>query len=387
MLPVLSLLAALTAGPARVSVIIVGSVDGGVASDRPVHARKGQVVRLYALVLQGRRWFGDAPRVRLRGRRLPRRRLRPLSALGSAVRVRWSQIEPRPHHFDLAPPNEGNPAYSNAVLFGPRHGRWLGYDLIEVVERPIPSAFDPVLTLRRVRPAHPRVNVHDGLGVMHYRVQLEVDGQRLASRGEAPVVKRGISPRIMRVAFRATDDWVGHLTSYFNVPNVFGSGGSGRTHQAELYQGADCADVIIAAARRAGAPLPYTSVAGLSRHARPVSEALLLTQDGVFEIDEATRKPTGRATLSFGGDIRRGDIMLIDYLGFAGSPRSWDHVAVVTRDAGRIGRFDPADRVMHMGYLYGLTETAAHTEGPAVVRFLRFKRAIRRAFSRRRHSR
>jgi hypothetical protein len=270
------------------------------------------------------------------------------------------------------------------VLFGPRHGRWLGYDRIEVEQRPIPGAHDPVLTLRRVRPSDPRVDVHHGLGVMRYRVELEVDGLKIASRGEAPVVQRGISPRIMRVTFRGGDDWVGHLTSFFNVPNVFGSGGSGRTHQAELYQGADCADVIIAAARRAGAPLPYTSVAGLSRFARPISELLLLTKDGVFEIDGATRQASGRAALRFGTDIRRGDIMLIDYLGFAGSPRSWDHVAVVSGDRGRVGYFDPADPVMHMGYLYGLTETAAHDEGPALVRFLRFKRSIRRTFARRR---
>jgi hypothetical protein len=89
---------------------IVGSIDGGVARDRPVHARKGQVVRLYPLVRWGRRLYSDAPRVRLRGRLLPRRRLRPLAALGESVRVRWSRIEPRQHHVDLPPPNQGNPA-------------------------------------------------------------------------------------------------------------------------------------------------------------------------------------------------------------------------------------------------------------------------------------
>jgi hypothetical protein len=77
--------------------------------------------------------------------------------------------------------------------------------------------------------------------------------------------------------------------------------------------------------------------------------------------------------LRFGAEVRRGDIMLIDYVGFTDSPRSWDHVAVVARDAGKAGEFDPDDRILHMGYLYGLTEAAAKSEGPAVVQFLRLR--------------
>ncbi len=47
-------------------------------------------------------------------------------------------------------------------------------------------------------------------------------------------------------------------------------------------------------------------------------------------------------------------------------------VAAVARDEGRRGWFDPRDRVMHMGYLYGLVEAPAASEGPAIVQLLRF---------------
>jgi hypothetical protein len=72
--------------------------------------------------------------------------------------------------------------------------------------------------------------------------------------------------------------------------------------------------------------------------------------------------------------------MLINYVGFAGTPRSWDHVAVIDRDTGKAkGELDPRDPVLHMGYLYGLTEEAAASQAPAVIQLLRLRRSALRA--------
>jgi len=79
--------------------------------------------------------------------------------------------------------------------------------------------------------------------------------------------RRGISPRVLRVTFRSDDTLIGYMRGYFNVPDVFGSGGSGRTHQTALYQGADGADVITAAVREAGGRIAFTSVLGFRRYA------------------------------------------------------------------------------------------------------------------------
>jgi hypothetical protein len=57
----------------------------------------------------------------------------------------------------------------------------------------------------------------------------------------------------------------------------------------------------------------------------------------------------------------------------------WDHVAIVATDAGVVSEFDPQDIVMHMGYLYGLTEAPAESEAPAVVQFLRWKPSVVKA--------
>jgi len=281
---------------------------------------------------------------------------------------------------DTDPPNPGNPAYSNAILFGKKHGSWLGFDTIEYHETDIPGASESALTVSRVRPTNDKVNVHGGLGTMRYRVRARIGAQELGSHGAAEVSRQGISTRVMRVTFRSGDSLAGHLRGYFNVPNVFGSaGGSGKRHQAARYQGADCADVLIGAAREAGARVPYTSVAGLRAHTVKLTPRLLLRRDGLYSEDGLTRQ-----TLRFNEELSSGDLMLIDYKGFDGSPRSWDHIAMIDRDRGKAGVFDPDDPVLHMGYLYGLTEAPAHTEGPAYVQFRRLKKKYRRQMDRRR---
>ena len=402
----------------RPTLTIAASVDGAPAADGAVQARLGQAVTLYAVVRAGRAYYTAAPSLALQGRSVPRRQLRPLSELPellgddpkAPLRFAWSLVEPHPHHVKLEPANEGNPAYSNAVLFGPRHGTWLGYDRIEYYETPLSSETGPTLTVRRATPTHPKVNVHGGLGTMRYRVTLRIGSsdQVLSSPGMETAGVRGISPAVTRVSFRSRDDLVGYLTTYFNVPNVFGSGGDGRTHQAELYQGADCADVITGAARMAGAAVPYTSVLGLRRLTTVVSERLLLNEKGVFYADgerrgqaamlrfvaAGERAPcapwrspekgrTGTSCAPSPGDVQAGDIMLIDYVGFTDSPRSWDHVAVLSEDRGVKGRLDPLDLIMHEGYLYGLTEEPAKDESPTVVQFLRFRPAVLKAIERR----
>lgn len=374
-------LPAAAASSADRAVYLVAGVDGAVPRDRAVNARLGQRVHVRAVIRVGRgrraRYHADVPRFRLGGRLIQGKRVRPLSALG-ALRWRWYRVEPRPHHVKTAPPNKGNPAYSNAVLFGKRHGAWIGYDTIEYAEGLIPGARGPVISPTRTRPTHRRVDVNGGLGTMRYKVSVDLGGETLSTRGMKSIITGGISPRVMRVTFRSGDDLIGHLRGFFNVPNVFGSGGHGRRHQTDRYQGADCADVIIGAVRQAGYPMPYSSVAGLKRWSRPVTERLLLTKTGVVHA-HGPRK--GRAVaVPFGkGGVRPGDLMLIDYKGFSASPRSWDHIAVVEADRGKRGRFDPEDLVMHMGYLFGLTSEQARGEAPAYVRFYRFRPAVLRA--------
>jgi len=372
-----------TPGAPATRAYVVGAASGRAPGDRPLQVRRGSRVTLYAVVQIGRGWraryYTDAPSLRLRGRRIPKKRLRPLAALRGA-QTRWYLVEPRQHHLMSPSPNPGNPAYSNAVLFGKRHGRWLGFDVLEYHETLIASARGSRLHVKRATPTHKKVNVHGGLGTMRYRVQVTWTGGRANSPGATATRRGGISERVLRVSWREADDLVGWLTSYYNVPNVFGSAGAGSRHQTEQYQGADCADIIVGAARRGGAKLQYTHAAGLTRYARPVTPKLLLTNSGLFYTQG--RQKGQRARLRFGKDVRRGDLMLIDYVGWNGTGRGWDHVGVLSADQGQKGWLDGADQHLHMGYKWGLVSAPLSSEGKAVVQFLRLRPGVRRSMAR-----
>jgi hypothetical protein len=352
--------------------VVLASIDGAAARRGPIEAQRGQTVTLYPAVRRGGRWFTSAPKVR----GVSKRKLRALADLGPDLRISWRLVEPTPHHVETPPPNFGNPAYSNAVLFGRRHGTWLGYDTLEYEQREV--AQSPSLVVKQAQPTHPKLVAQSrGLGTVRYSVALTAGAKAWASPGPEAVAQGGISPRVFRISYRGADDLVGWLESLYNVPNVFGSAGKGRAHQTDRHQGADCADVIVGAARKAGARIDYTSVSGLYRETTPRSERLFLDQDGLHRIEaDGSHTPV---VLRWGKDVQRGDLMLIKYKVADFTGRKWDHIGVLGDDAGTVGAFDVADPVLHIGYLYGLVSETAGSHGPAVVQFSRFKRRHQRA--------
>lgn len=317
LLAIVCLAGAAQAAPA---IVLTQYADGPV-TDAHVEARKGEAVKLIAAVRHQRHWYSDAAQIRVRGRRI---KTRPLADLG-AVEITWHLVEPHQHHKTTPSPNFGNPAYSNSVLFGPRHGKWLGYDTLEYTQRPLPQR-SGTLTITQAQPTDRRLAVHAGLGTIRYAVSIQSAAGAFHSPDATAIGRGGIKNSVRRVTFRRGDDAVGWLTGYFNVPNVFGSAGKGRRHQTELHQGADCADVLVGAFRKAGVKVPYTSVAGLYRHADVVTEKLLATPEGIFEIG-ADGQPGKPVRLRFGEDVRPGDLVTIDYALLAlVTKRSWDHI-------------------------------------------------------------
>ena len=54
---------------------------------------------------------------------------------------------------------------------------------------------------------------------------------------------KGLPPQVFRVSVRKYGGFLGYLTSFFNVPGVFGS----IPYQSNNYIGSDCCDVLTAA--------------------------------------------------------------------------------------------------------------------------------------------
>ena len=345
------MLAALTA-------IVVGHVADGPWTDAPTEARIDQEAELAVVVVDGREVFAPVgiSKVTLAGRVHKTERL--------VAAVRWFAVEP--HGFRAQPATNGATSdfYSNVSTEAATFGRWLGYDHIDYFERPlaattaiIPAVIDDDDQLA-------------GLGTLRFKADVELTGGvHVVSPGAESTDTFGITRAVHRLSIRAADDFIGWLTSYLMVPEVFGSAGGGRNHQTERFDGADCADVMVGAIRRTGRALDYTNVAGLPSYTTRVAPPTELDDHGM------------PATAITG--VRRGDLIRIDYGGELRhhTPRDWDHVAALYEDrsdpagphkGGPDGQLDGFDLVIHMGHPHLVIEPLAN-QAPATIDVWRWK--------------
>jgi hypothetical protein len=181
---------------------------------------------------------------------------------------------------------------------------------------------------------------------MRLAARVHVGGATWSTPGADDAPDGMIAPRVFRYSFRAGDDFLGWLTSYFNVPYLFGSAGKGARNQAERYLGADCADVLVAALRKSGRALDYASVT---------------------ELVDALPRAAGR--------VRPGDLYALDYVGYDDLPRAWDHIVALVEDRGPDGRPDgkpgPEDLVADSGNAEGLKVAPLADQGAVRITVLR----------------
>jgi hypothetical protein len=268
-----------------------------------------------------------------------------------APAITWRKVEPRMQHEKTPAPNGDIKVYANAIVFGASHGKWIGFDKIEYVETPI-DARGPILRVRDAAPTAALL-VRDGptrpLGVMRLAATVELDGVSRSTPGADDAPDGQIAARVFRYTFRSGSTFLGWLSTFYNVPYLFGSAGKGAKSQAERYVGADCADILVAALRRAGrTDLEYTSVAGLV--------------DALDRVDHP----------------RPGDLLALDYIGDDGQlPRAWDHIVVLVEDRGPGGKPDgkvgPEDIVLDSGDARSLKLAPLAEQGNVRIQGLRVR--------------
>jgi len=339
-------------------------------SAAPVQARVGEEVRLSVVLDFGRgRLLGDVSPVALDGRARV-----VTGALPAGARVTWAQVEPRREHVTTPSPNPGVTSFSNAVLFGPRHGRWLGYDTLEYTQRTLPGE-GVTRALRAARPGDAAEDTHGGAGSTWLAAAVTLpDGTEVHTPDATSVDRLGLTREVMRVSFRADDSYGAWLSTYFHVTSVFGSNGpTAALHQADRYTGADCADVLVGALRASGRrELAYTSVAGIGAYARALTGPLRIDGGGLRDASGATVR------LRWGTEVAAGDLVTIDYADDpdASLPRAWDHIGALVRDDGD-GALSPNDTLRHMGGR-GLEDSALVHGGPMRVVVWRWRARARR---------
>ncbi len=351
---------------ARVVALAPGA---SVWSTAPVQARVGEGVRFAVVLDAGRAGvFADVSPVTVDGRART-----VLGGLPAGAQVRWAQVEPRREHVTTPSPNPDVTSFSNAVLFGPRHGRWLGYDTLEYTQRTL----DGDASTRTLDAAHSgdaAQDTHGGAGSAWLAATVTLaDGTVVATPDARSVDRLGLAPTVMRVSFRSDDSYAGWLSTYFHVTSVFGSNGpTAALHQTDRYTGADCADVLVGALRASGRrEVVYTSVAGIGEYARALTGPLRIDAEGLRDASGAAVR------LRWGDELAAGDLVTIDYADDPGAslPRAWDHIGALVRDDGD-GVLSPGDTLRHMGG-HGLEDTPLVHGGPMRVVVWRWRTRAR----------
>ncbi|MCY1079244.1 hypothetical protein [Archangium lansingense] len=179
---------------------------------------------------------------------------------------------------------------------------------------------------------HPAKAPHyvEDVGTFWFQAEVEEGGATSRSPGLEQSDYRGLSPKVFRVSIREGEGYLGYVTSFFNVPGLFGS----VPHQSYHYIGVDCADVLMAArARWMGQPLErdFNVAALVEEFPRAVTVQL---RQGVPE-----------RALPIGESVRPGDLLAVRYP----RARQFQHVGVFYSDENANGLLDADDLVLHAG--------------------------------------
>jgi hypothetical protein len=171
---------------------------------------------------------------------------------------------------------------------------------------------------------------HKDVGSFWFQVEIAQEGKIYRSPGIEDSDEKGLSPTVFRVSIRDGDGYIGYLTSFFNVPGLFGS----TTYQSSNYIGTDCADVLMAAYGK-WKNKPIT---------KNYNVAMLVSQwSHVEEFDILQGTPDKQ--LKWGRDINPGDFIAVRYSG----SKQYQHIGVLFEDANKNRLLDSSDIVIHAG--------------------------------------
>ncbi len=335
-------------------IYLLAAAGKGAALPRDIEAAFDEPCALGVAVRHGDVWYTDFATLAVDNVSIPATQRRPLRELPGLQRVLWCKVEPT------------RPAYANS---DDTPGWWDAIEYREFVW--VEDA--PGLLMADVAPVGLSGVLwrDEPVGTMRFKVALEFDDHWLATPGREAVTRHGDLPGVRRVARMANTGIaaVDHAYAMANLPYIWGSaspqgGGSPQGHQSEHFIGADCADMIAAAWRRAGvASLRYTSVrdmtadyarsprafvpAGLWEHeavassspSRPASKKVYVDAEGRplpirskhdADISEGVR--LGAAVLWVYGDGAKG------------------HAALLVEDTAPLGVLDPTDLALHTSW-------------------------------------
>jgi hypothetical protein len=232
----------------------------------------------------------------------------------SNATIRWYQIIP-----DISK------IYKNANHpWEPNPYKWAGFGKIDYKRKEL-SQFRGQW---QIRPFENQKHV----GSFWFQVEIEKRGKIRKSAGIENTTYRGLSPKVFRVSIRKDKGYLGYLTTFFNVPGLFGS----TTYQSNNYIGVDCADVLVAAYAKSRAK-------SMRKNYNVAMLVNKLSKRSRFELVNGVPSKN----LKWGKNIFPGDFIAVRYRG----ARQFQHIGALSGDSNNNGILDRGDLILHAGPL------------------------------------
>lgn len=256
----------------------------------------------------------------------PTQKLKMRFSIKNAKIIRWYQIIPNTLKFYK---NANQPWEDNAY-------KWSGYGKIDYQRVEIKSfknKKEVELTSKILEENRPNNNpyYHSKLGSFWFEVEVvKTNGKIVKTKGINDVGEKGLSPKVFRVSYMASDDYLGYLTTFFNVPGIFGS----MPYQSRNYIGVDCANVLVATSK----------VMNKQKNTKNYN-VVMLVEKLKTKVKTKIVHGTPIDKLKWGKEFEKGDFIAVKYT----ENGRYAHIGMLYADENNNGILDKEDSIMNAG--------------------------------------
>lgn len=155
-------------------------------------------------------------------------------------------------------------------------------------------------------------------------------GKVLKTKGIKDVGKKGLSPKVFRLSYMLDQSYIGYLTTFFNVPGIFGS----MPYQSRNYIGVDCADVLVATSK------VMNNEPNIKNYNVVMLVEKLKTEEKFKIIDGIPNKK-----LKWGEAFHQGDFIAVKYR----PTGRYAHIGMLYADENKNGVLDKEDSIINAG--------------------------------------
>jgi len=234
--------------------------------------------------------------------------------------------------------------------------KWCGYGKIDykrVEIKAFENKKEVVLTQKILELNRPKGNpyYHSKLGSFWFEAEATLkNGKVVKTKGIKNVERKGLSPKVFRVSYMLDKSYVGYLTTFFNVPGIFGS----MPYQSRNYIGVDCADVLVAT----------TKVMNHQKNTKNYNVMMLVDK---LKVKEKFKIVNGKPNkkLKWGKDFNMGDFIAVKY----SKNGRYAHIGMLYGDENNNSILDENDSIINAGpnALHLTTLTSGAFNGTVVI--------------------